>query len=202
MLTEMVKIEEITELNFSGRNKKKKQIILCHTSRNLTQYINSLKYRHNGKFSRIPNYVIDGRGTIYETLPSSLYSDYFKDSNINKNSIIISLENLGWLEKIPLSNRYVNWIGDIYNGDVIEKRWRDYYYWQPYTELQMNSCIELCKNILETFSINKQCIGHNTRVDNVHKFNGIVTKSNFNNEYTDLSPAFDFEYFQNQLENE
>jgi len=202
MLTETVKIEEIPGLNFTGRNKKKKQIILCHTSRNVKDFINTLKYRHNGKFNRIPNYVIDRQGIVYETLPSVLYSGYFKDETINKNSVIICLENLGWLEKIPLSSEYVNWIGDIYKGDVIEKKWRDYFYWQPYTEIQISSCIELCKNVLETFSINKQCIGHNTRVDTVHKFSGIVTKSNFSSEYTDLSPAFNFEYFQNKLENE
>jgi N-acetyl-anhydromuramyl-L-alanine amidase AmpD len=202
MLKEMVKINKIPNLKSSGKSKKKTQIILCHTSRDVTDYLNSLKNRHNGNFNRLPNYVIDRNGTIYETIPSQSYSEFFKDSHINKNSIIICFENLGWLEKIPLSNEYVNWIGDIYKGEVIEKKWRDYFYWQPYTENQISSCVELCKNLLDAYSINKQCIGHNTKIENVDKFCGIVSKSNFSTDYTDLSPAFNFDFFQNKLKNE
>ena len=202
MLTETVKIEKVDNLKSIGTNKNKKQIILCHSSRKITEYINSLKYRHNGNFNRVPNYVIDRNGVIYELIPSQEYSEYFKDEQINKNSIIICFENLGWLEKIPLSNEYVNWIGDIYNGEVIEKKWRDYFYWQPYTEIQINVCVELCKNLLVTYSIKKQSVTHNTKIENVEKFSGIVSKSNFSVEYTDLSPAFNFESFQKKIDNE
>lgn len=198
----MVNIETIGGLHYIGTQKKKKQIILCHTSRNIKDYILSLKFRHNGKYNKIPNYTIDRNGNIYQLLPENAYSAVFSDENINKNSIIISLENLGWLEKIPLSNNYVNWIGDIYNETVIEKKWRDYIYWQPYTEDQMNSCVDLCNKILKDFSIDKKCVGHNTKVNGVEKFAGIASRSNFGSDYTDLSPAFNFEYFLKKIENE
>lgn len=198
----MVNIEKIEELHCLGTQKKKKQIILCHTSRNIKDYILALKHRHNGKYNKIPNYIIDRSGNIFQLLPETGYSAIFTETNINKNSIIISLENLGWLEKLPLSNNYVNWIGDIYNETIVEKKWRDYFYWQPYTDKQMDSCIELCNKILKDFSIDKKCVGHNTKVNGVDKFAGIASRSNFSSDCTDLSPAFKFEYFQKRIENE
>jgi hypothetical protein len=56
--------------------------------------------------------------------------------------------------------------------------------------------------LLEKFSIDKKCIGHNTKVEGIEKYVGIVTKSNFDVEYTDVSPAFDFEQFVKYIENE
>ena len=124
-----------------------------------------------------------------------MISDY-----INKNSIIISLENLGWLEKEPLKDQHINWIGNIYKGNIIEKKWRDYFFWHPYSDIQLTVCAELCKMLTEKFSIDKKCIGHNTKVDGVQKYNGIITRSNLDSEYTDVSPAFDFEMFINEIE--
>lgn len=198
----MVKIENIDNLNYIGKNKKKTQIILSHTSRNLTNYLTALKTRHNGKYNKVPNFVIDRGGIIYQLLPDGGYSSILPDLNQNKNSIFISFENLGWLEKIPLTNNYVNWIGDIYNQEIIERKWRDYFFWQPYTNEQIESCYMLCEQLTNQFSIDKTFIGHNTKVNGITKFNGIVSKSNYSSEYTDLSPAFNFEEFTKKFENE
>jgi N-acetyl-anhydromuramyl-L-alanine amidase AmpD len=198
----MVKIEQIPNIKCIGKQKKKKQIILTHSSRNLKDYISSIKYRYNGNYDKVPNFIISRDGVVYRVLPEIGYSNYFKNQNINRNSIIISLENLGWLEKRPLTNEYVNWIGDIYKGEVFEKKWRDYFFWQPYTDKQMDSCVELCKNITNEFSIDKKCIGHNTKIDGVERYEGIVSRSNFNSDKTDVSPAFNFETFLKKIENE
>jgi N-acetyl-anhydromuramyl-L-alanine amidase AmpD len=198
----MVKIEEIKGLNFVGKQKKKKQIILTHTSRNINDYIASLKYRNNGKYNKVPNFLISRDGVVFRLIPEVGYSEYFPITNINRNSIIISLENLGWLEKKPLTDYYVNWIGDIYKQTVFEKKWRDYFFWQPYTEKQINSCVSLCKMLIKDFSIDKKCIGHNTKFDGVERYEGIVSKSNFSSDNTSLSPAFNFENFQKKIEDE
>ena len=110
-----------------GNQKHKKQLILCHTSREVGEYLTSLKVRYNGKFDRIPHYVITKEGKVLQLLPDLGYSNYLADEVMNKNSIIISLENLGWLEKKPLSNYYINWKGSIYNQQVYEKKWRDFF---------------------------------------------------------------------------
>jgi hypothetical protein len=95
------KVERLSP-NISGKQKKKKQIILTNTGRDVEEYLTSLKYRMNGKFKRIPHYIVTKDGKIIQTLPDEAYSDYFTELNVNRNSIIISFENLGWLEKVPL----------------------------------------------------------------------------------------------------
>jgi N-acetyl-anhydromuramyl-L-alanine amidase AmpD len=197
-----IEVKDITGFKSSGKHKKKKQIILSHTSRNINDYISSLKYRHNGEYKKIPNFIIDRNGVIYRLISENDYSNFFLDSTINKNGIIICLENLGWLEKIPLNDGYVNWIGDIYNEQVFEKKWRDYFFWQPYTEKQILACANLCSELLDIFSIDKKCIGHNVKSDKAEKFEGIVSKSNFDSDFTDISPAFDFESFFKKIEHE
>ena len=124
------------------------------------------------------------------------------DANVNRNSIIVMLENLGWLEKKPLSNHYINWKGSIYNEQVYEKKWRDFYFWQPYTPQQIKMSAELCKHLTETLQIEKTCVGHNTKVDGIENFEGICSRSNYGSNYTDLNPSFNFETFIKFLENE
>ena len=184
----------------SGKQKKKNQIILTHTSRNVENYLASLRYRHNGKFNRIPNYIITKKGEILQLLGNTEHSSFFKEPNINRNGIIISLENLGWLEKQSLENNYVNWIGDIYKGTIYERKWRDYFFWDKYTDVQLEKLNVLCQEITKEMKIKKELIGHNTKVNGVHKFEGIVSKSNYDTSATDVNPSFDFDKFRNLLE--
>ena len=102
----MVNVVERLSPNISGKQKKKKQIILTNTGRDVEEYLTSLKYRMNGKFKRIPHYIVTKDGKIIQTLPDEAYSNYFTEPNVNRNSIIISFENLGWLEKVPLKDFY------------------------------------------------------------------------------------------------
>ena len=101
-----------------GKQKKKRQIILCHTSREVEEYLASLKFRYNGNYDRMPNYVVTRTGKVLQLLGDSSYTNYFSEENVNRNAIIVSLENLGWLEKKPLTNYYINWKGSIYNQQV------------------------------------------------------------------------------------
>ena len=50
--------------------------------------------------------------------------------------------------------------------------------------------------------INKKFVGHNTKINGIEKFEGIVTRSNYFSETTDLNPSFDFEYFLKNIEDE
>jgi N-acetyl-anhydromuramyl-L-alanine amidase AmpD len=112
------------------------------------------------------------------------------------------LENLGWLEKKPLTNYYINWKGSIYKQQVYEKKWRDFFFWEPYTPSQIQAAAGLSLQIAETFQIEKKCIGHNVKVEGIKNFDGILTKSNLDTKYTDLSPSFDFAAFTKYIENE
>ncbi len=178
------------------------QIILTHTSRDVEEYLTSLKYRMNGKFPRIPHYVVAKDGSVIQTLSEEQYSDFFYYSQINEQSIIVSLENLGWLEKVPLKDQYTNWIGNIYKGVPHERKWRDYFLWDPYTQDQMLALAKLSLELVVENKIEKKCVGHNTKLKDVDKITGIVSRSNFDETFTDLSPAFNFEKFTNLIANE
>ncbi len=183
-----------------GKQKKKNQIILTHTGRNVENYLASLLYRCNGKFDRIPNYVIKKNGEVLQLLDNIEHTNYFNEPNINRNGIIISLENLGWLEKQPLENYYVNWIGDIYNGIPYERKWRDYFFWDKYTSSQIESLGYLLKLIIDEMKITKEISGHNTKINGIEMFKGIVSRSNFDVNYTDVNPSFDFDKLRNIIE--
>jgi N-acetyl-anhydromuramyl-L-alanine amidase AmpD len=198
----MLNIQKYGDFKVTGKHKKKTKIILCHTSREVGEYLTSLKFRFNGKYDKIPHFVITKEGKILQLLPELGYSNYFTDENLNKTSILICLENLGWLEKKPLTNYYINWKGSIYKQQVYEKKWRDFFFWEPYTQSQIQAAAGLSLQIAETFQIEKKCIGHNVKVEGIKNFDGILTKSNLDMKYTDLSPSFDFAAFTKYIENE
>ena len=194
-------IEKVME-NGLDKTHVKKQIILTHTTRRVEPLLVSFKYRFNGKYNKLPHYIITKEGRVIKLLDDNKVSNYLNDRNLNDNSIIISFENLGWLEKQPLKKAHINWIGDIYSGKVVDKKWRDYIFWDPYTEIQLDKGAELCVELAKTHNIPLNCIGHNTKVKGSETYSGILTRSNFDNFSTDLSPAFDFNYFVNKLSNE
>jgi N-acetyl-anhydromuramyl-L-alanine amidase AmpD len=198
----MVNFEKYGNFKSVDKYKKKTQIILCHTSREVEEYLASLKFRYNSKYDKIPNYVITREGKVLQLLSDQGYGNFFDDHITNKLSIFVMLENLGWLEKKPLTNHYINWKGSIYNEQVYEKKWRDFYFWQPYTPQQIKMSAELCKHLTETLQIEKTCVGHNTKVDGIENFEGICSRSNYDTNYTDLNPSFNFETFIKFLENE
>jgi len=191
----MVDVKEYGKFDEIGKSEEKKQIILCHTSREVREYLTSLKFRYNKKFDKIPNFIVTREGQVLKLLSELSYSNFFFEEETNKKSIIISLENLGWLEKKPLTNQYINWNGNIYNGEPYVKKWREYFFWQPYTEIQMSKTFELCYKLCKQFGINKNCSGHNTKIDGIEKFEGIVSRSNYDVRFTDLNPSFNFERF-------
>jgi len=198
----MVDLVKYGKFKTIGKEKFKRQIILCHTSREVDEYITSLKFRYNGKYNKIPNYIITREGEVLQLLDNLHYGNFFEDENINRNSIFVMLENLGWLDKKPLSNDYINWKGSIYNKEPFERKWRDFFFWEPYKDIQIDNLVELCEKICDDMSINKQIIGHNTKIDGIEKFGGIVSRSNYDTRFTDLNPSFNFEKFEKKIENE
>jgi N-acetyl-anhydromuramyl-L-alanine amidase AmpD len=198
----MIKVNKIQGFKGKGKNSNKKQIILTHTSRNITDFITGLKNRYNGKYTKIPHYIINRDGEIFQLMEHNSYNEYMDTASVNRNGIVISLENLGWLRKNPLSGNYINWIGETYKGNIFEKRWRGYTFWQPYTDKQTKSLIKLTNYLCEKTNIPKNCIGHNVKVDKIENFNGIVSMSNFHSDKTDMNPAFNFDIFINKIEDE
>lgn len=198
----MVEIEKYGNFKPLGKNKKKYQLILTHSSRDIENYLQSLKYRYNGKNKKIPNYIITKSGKVLNLIDDNGYCEYFTDSKINEYSIIVCLENLGWLQKEPLKDYYVNWIGDIYKGIPFERKWREYFFWDPYTDEQINSTVELVNFLFKKNKIKRNIVGHNTKLNGVHRYEGLVTKSNYEMTCTEINPSFDFERFIKKIDND
>ena len=71
-----------------GKNKNKRQIILCHTSREVGEYLTSLRLRHNGNYCRLPHFVIGRDGKIIQLLSTNSISNFFGNEILNKEGTI------------------------------------------------------------------------------------------------------------------
>ena len=192
--------EKKTYKLFHHKEKEEKtQIILCHTSRRLQDYFTSLKLRMGGKYKKSPHYLLSKTGKIIKNFPGHSSSEFFGDETIDKQSVVIMLENLGWLKLNPLSNQYTNWVGDIYSGEVYQKNWRDKKFWATYTHKQLEALGQLISELCEELNIEKVLVGHNVKVEGIKRFKGVCSRSNYTEHWTDLSPAFEFEMLKKQL---
>jgi N-acetyl-anhydromuramyl-L-alanine amidase AmpD len=183
------------KLSINKRKTKKTQIFLYDTQRRIDDYVMKLKHRNNGKYDDIPHFIITKQGGIIKIFDANYSSKTFGTKNIDNKQIKIAMENLGWLNKNTITGVLYNWIGDPYRAEPYIKKWRNYYFWDPYTEEQLNSLVMLCKNLCEVHGIPYHTVPSQGYLSKVIKFTGIVCKSNFLNIYTDINPSFDFNIF-------
>ena len=194
---------QLSDLNFIKEETIKKQIVIGHTATNKMKHFIKWVTRLNGKYSKTAAYTISTNGKIYQHFDPIYSSNILKNTELDKRSIIILLENEGWLTKNNEKNEFINWFGDIYNKpeNVVEKRWRGYTHWVPYTDKQFDSTLWLTKKLCDEFYIEKFAIPHNTKLENFDDFKGVLYRANLDKDYTDLNPSWNFEYFKYKLEN-
>lgn len=176
------------EYNFSLTPTEKTQIVIGHTSRCIKHYLNGIKTRRSIK---IPNYTIDKTGQIFNHFTPDNYSFVVP----NQNSITIFLENEGWLVK--KKKYYYNWVGEKYVGEIYEKEWRGYSEWAKYTDEQISSLNDLIASLTKIYGIPNIVVPNNTKMSDPSKMKGILCRSNYYEEYLDMSPAFDFSLIKN-----
>ena len=97
----MLKHDKYGNFKPIGKNRDKTQIILCHTSREVGEYLTSLEFRYNGKYDKIPHCVVTKKGEVIQLWDERGFSNFFIDDNVGKKSVIVILENLRWSEKKP-----------------------------------------------------------------------------------------------------
>ena len=183
------------KLNIIKKKAKKTQIFLYDTQRRVDDFMMKLKYRNNGKYDDIPHYIITKTGKVIKIFNTNYSSKTFGIIDDDKKMIKIAIENLGWLNKNTITGVLYNWIGDPYRSEPYIKKWRDNYFWDPYSEDQLNALVLLCKDICKDHNIPYQTVPGQGYLSNARKFVGIVCKSNFLNIYTDINPSFDFNIF-------
>lgn len=179
----------------------KSQIVLCNSLTSDMSHVNRWKNRVEGFNKRTTPFSIGIDGTIYKHYEPHYYSDVVGIEKIDKHLIGITLVNEGYLTLEGDKNLMVNWIGDIYKrrGKIFNKVWRDKEYWAPYNRKQLNSLYKLCIYLSNEFDIELEFIGHNTVLALPENYNGILCRSNFSKYYYDVSPSFDFKYFDNKI---
>ena len=184
--------------NYTPIQTQKKFIVFGNTLNHEMKHFFGWQHRMNGSYKKTAAYTITKDGSIYEHFNPKYHSEYFERKTLNPKSIVVLLENDGWLLKDEKKNVFLTWIGDIYNGkEVFEKKWRGQSYWSPYTDNQINSAIELSKMLCKDFNIPFSAISHNTKVDRIVDYQGILYKSNLEKYYTDINPSWDFTRFKN-----
>jgi hypothetical protein len=154
-----------------------------------------------GSYKKVSNFSIDVDGKIYQHFDPKYYSEFLPNPIHTKEIISILLVNQGWLDYDIKDKKFFNCLGIIFKGEnKTERRWRNHSYWDDYSELQMESLVNLTKYLLEKYNIQKNILSHNTYVKEISGFDGVTYRSNWIKDSTDLSPSFDFEIFKNKLE--
>lgn len=193
----------LPEKNFNKIETDKKRIVIGNSfSIDMNHYIGWLN-RYNGSYKKTAAYTIKLDGTIYQHFDPKYYSIITNDEEFDKSTILIILENEGWLSKdLNNENKYITYNGNIYNrvDEVFIKKWRSNRYWAPYTQKQMESSVYLVNKLCDEFEISKNIINHNTKIYNGYNYEGVLYKSNLNNFYTDVNPSWDFLNFKEQIE--
>lgn len=179
----------------------KKQIIIANTFNSEMKHVLTWKNRFNGKNKKTAHFTISETGEIFSHFNPEYQSNYFNDRYLDSKSIIILVENLGWVEKDE-KNRYITINGNIYNNpdNVITKKWREHEFWVKYNKEQVDAILELLNHLTEEFFIPKTIFGHNTKIDDLSDYQGILYRSNLEKHYSDLTPAWDFKKFKELLE--
>jgi len=193
---------ELNTNNYTKIETQKKQIVLGNTFNDDMKHLVGWNTRYNSKYKKTAAFTIAKNGEIYQHFDPKYYSSYFNTNEQNIKSILVLIENYGWLIKDNKKNTFNNWLGGEYTGnkDILEKKWRDYMYWEPYNNEQLESTIYLILKLCSEFNIPKIAIGHNTKIDDLYEFEGILYKSNIEKHYTDLNPNWKFDIFKEKVE--
>jgi len=192
----------LSKNNYVPIDSIKTQIVLGSTFNHDMKHVIGWQNRYNGNYKKTAAFTINSAGVIYNHFDPKHYSNFFGKTEQDSKSIVILLENDGWLIKDEEKKEFITWIGNIYNkpNEVFEKKWRNYRYWAPHTQTQFDSAVKLVKKLCAEFYIPLEVIGHNTKVDSLSDFQGVIYKSNIEKHYTDLNPSWNCVEFKNKLE--
>jgi hypothetical protein len=194
---------KLGEDNFINEGTIKSRIVLGNTFTTNMQHTIGWENRSGGKYKGTAMFTIAIDGTIYQHFSPNCFSNFFDEVELSESTISILIENEGWLtDNLLTKNGYINYVGHIYKREdnIIEKKWRNYKYWAPYTNEQMESAVKLVKELCSNYEIPLNVVKTNTTIKNLTNDNGVYYKSNFKKHYTDISPAWDFKGFKNKIE--
>jgi hypothetical protein len=194
------KTHKVDSRNYHPTKTKKSQILLAGSQRKNSNNLLRLKRKDFGLSKRWPMFTIRRDGKIFQHFDPHYYSDFMDNKEIDKKIISVVLENMGMVYYDYEKNEYINWINESCGEDVVfEKVWKNQRYWESYTEEQFRACVNLCIHLCRTYGIKQDCLGHYVFQEETINFKGIITRSNYNSDFSDLNPSFDFKRFLKEL---
>jgi hypothetical protein len=201
-----MQIDELTyktkEINRYKTQSPKTQIVLATSLRKNSYHITRLLHKEFGKTKKWNTYTISRSGLIYKHFDPKHHSDFLGIKEADKQSISIVLENMGSLFETA-DGKHINWINEICEEDrMVKRNWMGYNYWENFTEEQIKSTVELCKQLCDEFGIPKVLIDFHHYHKDTLKFKGIVFRSNYIEDSSDMNPLFDINKFNEMINSE
>lgn len=190
---------KIKEKNRYKTKTNKTQIVVGCSLRKNNYHINRLKHKEYGETKKWNTYSISRNGEIFEHYDPQYYSDFLGIKDVDKQSISIILENMGSLVKLP-DGGYINWLNESCDEKFVAvKNWMGQHNWETFTDEQYNAIIQLSEKLCDDFNITKKVIEfHHYHKDTI-KFTGIVLRSNYIEDSTDINPLFNLVKFDELL---
>lgn len=196
------KTYKVSDANYYSTPIAKTQIVIASSLRIKNYHINRLLHKDYGASKKWNTFSISRDGKVYQHYSDNFHSDFLGIKDVDKRSISIVLENMGFLFKTQ-DDKYINWLNEYCDDEfVVEKKWLGYDYWEKFYDEQIESVALLCKFLCEKHNIPKTCIDFNFYHKEISKFRGIVFRSNYFEDSSDINPLFDIEKFNEMLGND
>jgi N-acetyl-anhydromuramyl-L-alanine amidase AmpD len=193
------KTYEVKEINHYKNQTVKTQIVLATSLRKDSYHITRLLHKEFGNTKKWNTYTITRDGIVFQHYDNKFHSDFLGIKEGDKQSISIVLENMGCLFKSP-AGKYINWLNEVCpEENVTIKNWFGYSYWENFTDEQILSTVQLCKELCKEHSIPKLCIDFHQYHKDIARFRGIVFRSNYIHDCSDINPLFDIQKFNQTL---
>jgi len=191
----------ISENNYYKTVIPKTQIIVGMSLRKDNRHIIRLQHKEHGDTKKWNTYTISRNGTVYQHYDDKYHTDFLGIKEGDKRSISIVLENMGSLFLLA-TDKYIDWLNEVCEKEnVIEKEWLGYEYWEKFSDKQIESLIGLCKKLCTKHGIPKNFIEFNNYHKEIHKFKGIVFRSNYIEDSSDMNPLLDIANLNEMLHN-
>lgn len=191
---------KVSEINHYKTHNAKTQIIIGTSLRKSNFHILRLQHKDFGKSKKWNAFTISREGTVYQHFDPKYHSDFLGIKEADKKIVSVVLENMGCLFKTP-EGKYINWINEeCPEENVVEKSWLGYHFWEKFTDQQIQSLSDLCKELSIKFGMPPKCVEFQHYHKDIIKYKGIVFRSNYIEDSSDVNPLFNIEQFNELLD--
>ncbi len=214
-LTEVPPAEEVPSVTWvgptgncgSGRSGHQIEMIVVHftASGSGTGVVSWFK---NPQSRVSAHYVLDHDGKILQLVKdgdtawhAGLPGDLARNDAIRPNPRSIGIEIVNWGPLEKRDDKYYNWTGNEHRGQVVEAGGK---YWEPYTEAQCESLIELVSYLCKRYSVPTRypplgAGAYHERAQHLADFHGVLGHSAINRGKSDPGPLFDWDRLMDGL---